>query len=598
MWLLVGSLAVLLGLLAMLQYRWAGEIGRAEAERQQHRLERSARRFAEELRRNVGRVMLAFRPDFSGGSGDVRMRQLDRLARWQQSEHADLVTRIVLLTRPGTGDLVVEAADAGSNEFVPIALPAGLESVQQRLEADDDARAFRGGFRWNWMLRKPLALVVPMIEPDRREPRRLAPRDFRLDSATVIELNVGYLTRALLPRLAEVHFGPLDEGDYAVAVLSRHDGTILYSSDPSLGPAELEHGDVRLGLLSQQGWTGWPGSPGGRFNRGSRPPGMRPPGGRRPPHASPPASGFPDPSGPEGRGRPPGGEEEPSLWVLVVRHHGGSLGAAVAAARRSNLAVGLGILLLLGTAAVVLAVGGQRAGRLARQQLEFVAGVTHELHTPLAAIRSAGQNLADGVVSDAQQVHRYGDLIQKESARLSALVAQVLDFAGIESGARAYVVEPVALGPLVWKVIGDLDLVLEEAGLTVEVDIADELPEIRGDATALRRAIENLLTNSVKFAAEGGWVGVRARPRSDGRAVVLRVEDRGPGIPTSEHERVFKPFYRGRAAEQNQTPGSGLGLSMVRHVAEAHAGRVHIEPREEGGTAVEMELPIAGAEGV
>ena len=599
MWLLVGSLAVLLGLLAMLQYRWAGEIGRAEAERQQHRLERSARRFAEELRRNVGQVMLAFRPDFPGGSGDVRIRQLGHLARWQQSEHADLVTRVVLLTRPGTGDLVVEAADAGSDEFVPIPLPAGLESVQQRLEAADDARAFKGGFRWNWMLWKPLALVVPMVQPDRREQRRLAPGDLRLNGAAVIELNVGYLAGALLPQLAEVHFGPLDEGDYAVAVLSRHDGTILYSSDPSLGPAELEHGDVRLGLLPQQGWTGSPGSPGGRFNRGSRPPGMRPPGGRRPPNAPPRASGFPDPrGGPRGRGRPSGGEEEPSLWVLVVRHHGGSLGAAVEAARRRNLAVGLGILLLLGTAAIVLAVGGQRARRLARQQLEFVAGVTHELHTPLAAIRSAGQNLADGVVSDAQQVRRYGDLIQKEGGRLSALVAQVLDFAGIESGARAYVVEPVALGPLVWKVIGDLDLVLEEAGLTVEVDIADELPEIRGDATALRRALENLLTNSVKFAAEGGWVGVRARPRSDGRAVVLRVEDRGPGIPRSERERVFEPFYRGRAAERNQTPGSGLGLSMVRHVAEAHAGRVHIEPREEGGTAVEIELPITGADGV
>jgi signal transduction histidine kinase len=280
-------------------------------------------------------------------------------------------------------------------------------------------------------------------------------------------------------------------------------------------------------------------------------------------------------------------------WVLAVRHHGGSLAEAVDAVRRRNLAVGLGILALLGTAAALLAVGGQRARHLARQQLDFVAGVTHELHTPLAAIRSAGQNLADGVVAEPQQVRRYGDLIQKESGRLNALVAQVLDFAGIESGARSYATEPVAIGSLVQKVAGDLGLVLEQAGLRVEVDVADGLPEIRGDEAALRRALENLLTNAAKFAASGGWVGIRAALRTDGRMIALRVEDRGPGLPKSERGRVFDPFYRGRNAHETQASGSGLGLSLVRHVAEAHGGHVRLEPRDGGGTAAVMEIPVA-----
>jgi signal transduction histidine kinase len=275
-----------------------------------------------------------------------------------------------------------------------------------------------------------------------------------------------------------------------------------------------------------------------------------------------------------------------------VRHHGGSLAEAVEGVRRRNLGVGLGILLLLGTAAVVLAVGAQRARRLARQQLEFVAGVTHEIHTPLAAIRSAGQNLADGVVSETQQVRRYGDLIQKEGGRLTALVAQVLDFAGIESGSRAYSADPVELGPLVDKVVGDLSLVLEQAGMTVEIHVAEDLPEIRGDESALRRALENLITNAAKFGRKGGWIGIRASVAPDLRTVALRVEDRGPGIPKSERGRVFEPFYRGRGAQQTQAPGSGLGLSFVRHVVEAHGGRVHVEPRDDGGTAMVMELPI------
>jgi len=261
--------------------------------------------------------------------------------------------------------------------------------------------------------------------------------------------------------------------------------------------------------------------------------------------------------------------------------------------RRRNLAVGLGVLALLGGAAVLLAVGGQRARHLAHQQLEFVAGVTHELHTPLAAMRSAGQNLADGIVSDPEKVRRYGDLIQKEGTRLSALVAQVLDFAGIESGSSAYASEPVSVATLVGKVVGDMTLVLEQAGVTVETDVPEDLPDIRGDADALRRALENLIANATKFAREGGWIGIGARLGADGRTVALRVEDRGPGIPRSERRRVFEPFYRGADARQHQSPGSGLGLSLVRHVAEAHGGRVSVAARDGGGAVVVLELPTA-----
>jgi signal transduction histidine kinase len=279
----------------------------------------------------------------------------------------------------------------------------------------------------------------------------------------------------------------------------------------------------------------------------------------------------------------------------VVRHRGGSLAEAVAAVRRRNLAVGLGVLALLGTAAVLLAVGSQRARHLARQQLEFVAGVTHELHTPLAAMRSAGQNLADGIVSDPAQTRRYGELIQKEGDRLSALVAQVLDFAGIESGSRAYAAEPVALGRLVDRVVADLGLVLEQAGMTVQTDIPEDLPDVRGDADALRRALENLVTNATKFARPGGWIGIRADASPDRRTVTVRVEDRGPGIPAAERARVLEPFFRGRDARESQAPGSGLGLSLVRHVVEAHGGRARVSGRVEGGASVEMELPTGAA---
>jgi signal transduction histidine kinase len=145
-------------------------------------------------------------------------------------------------------------------------------------------------------------------------------------------------------------------------------------------------------------------------------------------------------------------------------------------------------------------------------------------------------------------------------------------------------------------VLRDHRLVLEQSGIALEREIAPDLPELRGDAAALRRMIANLLTNAAKFAAAGKWIGVRASARPDGRAVVLRVEDRGPGIPREERERVFEPLYRGPVAERNDAPGSGLGLSLVRHVVRAHGGSVRVEAGEGGGAALVVELPTpAGA---
>jgi signal transduction histidine kinase len=281
--------------------------------------------------------------------------------------------------------------------------------------------------------------------------------------------------------------------------------------------------------------------------------------------------------------------------VLLVRHRGGSLAESVAAVRRRNLALGLGVLTMLGAAAVLLALGGRRERQLAHQQLEFVAGVSHELNTPLAAIRSAGQNLADGIVNKPDAVQRYGKLIQRECDRLVALVDQVLDFAGIQSRSRSYAREPVAVAETLESAVRNSALVLSEAGLRVELDVGSDLPEVRGDAPALRRAVENLLHNAAKFAASGGEVAVRASRFVEG-GVRLAVEDRGPGIPAAERARVFDPFFRGRAARDRQVPGSGLGLSLVRHIVEGHGGRVHVQSREGGGSTVVIELPAAGAE--
>src|SRR5690606_19996756 len=155
--------------------------------------------------------------------------------------------------------------------------------------------------------------------------------------------------------------------------------------------------------------------------------------------------------------------------------------------RRRNLGVGAGILALLGTTAVLMVVSTQRAQALARQQIDFVAGVSHELRTPITAIRSAGQNLADGVVADPAQVRRYGNLILGEGRRLSQRVGQVLEFASLRSG-RKPDLHPTRVEDVLDAALDDCQWLLEERRAEVEEDLPAQLPAVLGDAAGLRRA--------------------------------------------------------------------------------------------------------------
>jgi signal transduction histidine kinase len=272
----------------------------------------------------------------------------------------------------------------------------------------------------------------------------------------------------------------------------------------------------------------------------------------------------------------------------------GSLQAAVASVRRRNLAVAFGTLILLAIGMATLLVSTRRAQRLARQELEFTAGVSHELATPLAGMRSAAQNLADGVVRDPARVREYGSLIEREGRRLTEMVDQVLTFAGMQSGRTALARRPLAIGDVIDEALAASQRSLAENGFRVEKEIAPALPEVSGDGPALRRAIENLIGNAVKYAADGSWLGLRAGVVSNGsgRWLEVTVGDRGPGIAAEDLPHVFEAFYRGRGRSAGALPGSGLGLTLVRDIARAHGGRVTVNTAPGKGTAFTLLLPL------
>jgi signal transduction histidine kinase len=205
----------------------------------------------------------------------------------------------------------------------------------------------------------------------------------------------------------------------------------------------------------------------------------------------------------------------------------------------------------------------------------------------VAVIRSAAENVADGVVTDPVQVRRYGAVIRDQAGRLTGMLEQVLSLAGAE--ARRAEAQAIAPGDLVRSAVEDQAPELRSAGVPVELDIAPDLPPVAGDPDALRRAVGNLVANARRHAG-GSPLRVRAHRAHDG-GVDIDVEDRGPGIDPADLPHVFEPFYRGRRAIAEQVPGTGLGLAVVRGVTEAHGGNVSVRSRPAEGATFTLHLP-------
>ena len=263
--------------------------------------------------------------------------------------------------------------------------------------------------------------------------------------------------------------------------------------------------------------------------------------------------------------------------------------------RWRQLGLSFVVLALLGGAAAMLLLAARRAEALARRQVELVAGVSHELLTPVAALRSAGENLAAGVVREPEQVRAYGELVEREGRRLGSLVEQVLTWAGLQARATAAERRPVDVAELIAAVVAICAPEAARAGVELETRLAAGLPPILGERDALERALRNLVENAIRHAATGRWVilGAEAASRGGRPAVALFVEDRGPGVAAGDLPHLYEPFFRGSGAAARGVAGSGLGLALVRQIVEAHGGRVRAAAAAPHGARFTLELPAA-----
>jgi signal transduction histidine kinase len=284
------------------------------------------------------------------------------------------------------------------------------------------------------------------------------------------------------------------------------------------------------------------------------------------------------------------GEALPS-WQVALYQAGGAAPRDAMQRQRTLFMAAFALLL------VVIALGLGATYRLvrhesdmARLKADFVANVSHDLKTPLSLIRMFAETLELNRVSDDASRREYYGVITRESERLTRLIDNVLDFSRIEGGRQRYDMAPGSVEPIVHEVLEAFRYPLAQQGFKVDVEIASDLPDVPLDAPAVKQALANLVDNAIKYSGERRRLCVSAHLA--GADVCLEVADEGIGIPAAETRRIFEKFYRIGRSETQSRRGSGVGLALVKHIVEAHGGRVTVASRVGEGSRFTLLLPI------
>ena len=627
-WFISGAAVILIVLAGILMLRWIDRAGEADRQQQIEYLDAAVESCRSDIQQSVLSVLSDFRPIPQSEENFAPTSYVAGLyTSWEgNTKNPQLIRTVAVATMNDAGGADYRVYQTDKRRFVKAAWPSSVAlfgDILRRLwQRQGPLPVFQpGGYGLVVSGNAPVVIYPLMTLPRPGPPPGRGPggRNFngpppgrgrmrslrraatfgpilsgapspsfgrgraaaRLSGWCFVELNLEYFQDRILPESMQRYFGRPGFESYWLAVVGKNPEELLFSNQPGLTLADFSKSDASASLIS----------PDFHFGPGFLDFNTHLPGG-------------------VGMAPPPPGEDVPGMgairtavskaladgafggWQLVARHQAGSIDAVVQATRRRNLAIGLTILGLLAANTLLLLVSTQRARTLARRQMEFVAGVSHELYTPLAVIQSASFNLSKGLIQEEPRVRQYGAEIQQQGRRLQEMVQQILGFASIESG-RQYDLKPTQVADVAAQALDECKEMFQAGNWTVERDIEAKLPLVSADDKALRNAIKNLISNALKYAGNGKWLGIHVHAANHrGRPEVeVTVEDRGPGIEAADLPHVFEPFYRGRKVAASSVPGAGLGLSLVKRDIEAQHGRITLDTTRKIGTAFTVHLP-------
>ena len=226
--------------------------------------------------------------------------------------------------------------------------------------------------------------------------------------------------------------------------------------------------------------------------------------------------------------------------------------------------------------------------RLEKIRQDFVANVSHELRTPISSIKGYAETLLDGALDDKKNAKDFIEIIYSDSERLASLINDILDLSKIESGQFKFIMEPISLTPIIRKVVKLLAKQAQSKGIKVTLDIPDSASQVIGDKERIAQVILNLLDNAIKYNCLNGEVKISYK--EDKKFLEASITDTGLGIPRKDLSRVFERFYRVDKARSRELGSTGLGLSIVKHIIEAHGGEVSVESTPESGSVFSFTL--------
>ncbi|MBX2820037.1 MAG: HAMP domain-containing histidine kinase [Rhodothermaceae bacterium] len=545
---------------AYFQYNWLNQLSEAEEVRIRTSVENTAHLLGDELNQEMMSALFTFVIPAPESRKELTDKLSERWIEWYAtSAHPGLVKHIYWM----------EYNDSGEEKLYQYnEVDTVLERVKKWVPANGMYPEIETFFGED--------VVSPMPYTRQRPTSISGLNEFPLipfgsglretEDRLFIVFDMAYISNEWMPELVYRFFQNYEQGDYDILITNREAADhVVYASGPNLEMHEDADVSLNVGppdpLYVMRLFSRMIARPPDRSRRGE--------GARR------------------GERGPPPGLMPLRIWTLNITHKSGALETAVAKMHRRNLGISFLVLMVLGISIGLILLYTRRKQRLADQQVAFVAGVSHDLKTPIAVIHAVGENLRDGLVNEPEEMHEYGTFVVDQSRSLLSTLDQVLSFAGITLGGKQYTEQSVDLNKVVQRTLSRIELDLKDVELDLDLDAS--LPGIKGDEEALTSVVQNLVQNAIKYSDE--YPQVSLATFVDQGALHLTVKDTGRGIDVDDQPYVFDPFYRSAQVRASQIRGNGLGLSIVKNIVEAHKGTITFRSAPNLGTTFHLTFP-------